>query len=116
MRKALKDQKLKRFLKMSRITHLDLVKVFYTNLLIDGENMYSRVKRVDMEITHVVWIAFIGLKYPRIKINKGNIGVVEDFNKIQFYVSYLKNPPLRVKGFSAGALKLNEIIIVFIVT
>jgi len=116
VRKVLKYYKLRTFLEMSGNTYPDLVKVFYTNLLIDGENMYSHVKGVDMEITFVVSTTIIRLKYSGIRINKGNIGVVEDFNKIQFYVSCLKNPHLRANGFSVGALKLNERIIAFIVT
>jgi len=90
---------------MSGNTYSDLVKVFYKNLLIAGENMYSHVKGVDMEITPVVWTVITGLKYTRLKINKGNIGVVEDFNKIQYYVSCLKNPHLKVKGFFCRLLK-----------
>jgi len=39
---------------MNGNTFPDLVKVFYTNLTIDGENMYSHVKGVDMVITLVV--------------------------------------------------------------
>jgi len=58
------------------------VKVFYTNLHIDGENLCSHVKGVYMEITPYVWIVVTGLKYVRLRINKGNIGVVEDFNKM----------------------------------
>jgi len=42
--------------------------------------------------------------------------MVEGFNKVQYYVSCLKNPHLKVKGFSVGALKLNERIISFIVS
>ena len=48
---------------MSGNTYSDLVKVFYTNLLIDGENLYSHVKGVDMEITPDVWTAVTCLKY-----------------------------------------------------
>jgi len=54
VRNVLKDQKIRRFLEMSRNTYPDLIKVFYTNLLIDGENMYSHVKGVDMEIAPYV--------------------------------------------------------------
>jgi len=50
------------FLEMSRKIYPDLVKVFYTNLLIDGENLYSHVKGVDMEITSTIWTAVTGLK------------------------------------------------------
>ena len=96
-------------------TYPDLVKVLYTNLLIDGENIYSHVKGVDMEITLAVWTAITGKKYTRLRIIKGNVGGVEDFNKMQYYVSCLKNLHLKVKGFSVGGLKLNERIIAFIV-
>ena len=61
----------------------NLVKVFYTNLLVDGENMYSYVKGLDMEINSNVWTAITGLKYSKVRIKKGNISVVGDFNKIQ---------------------------------
>jgi len=84
---------------MSGNTYPDLVKVFYTNLHIDGENLCSHVKGVDMEINPDVWTAITGLKYVGLKINKGNIGVVEDFNKMQYYRSYLKNPHFKVNGF-----------------
>jgi len=54
MRNFLKEQMLRRFFEMSGKTYPHLVKVFYTNLLIDGENLYSHVKGVDMEITLAV--------------------------------------------------------------
>ena len=116
MRNALKEHKVRRFLKMYGNKYPDLVKIFYTNLLIDGENMYSHVKGIDMEITSAVWTAITGLKYTGLRIKKGNIGVVEDFNKMQYYVSCLKNPHLKVKGLSVGGLKLNERIIAFTVS
>ena len=50
----------------------------------------------------------VGLKYARLRMNKGNIGVVEDFNKIQYYKSCLKNPHAQVRTCSVGGLKLNE--------
>ena len=56
--------------------------MFYTNLKFEGNNLVSHVKGVDMEITHDVWAAVTGLKYAGLRINKGNLGVVEDFNKI----------------------------------
>ena len=63
-------------MKMSGNIYHNLVKVFYTNLHIDGENLSSHVKGVDMEITPDVWIVVIGLKYVRLRINKGNISLV----------------------------------------
>jgi len=101
---------------MSGNIYPDLVKVFYTNLHIDDENLCSHVKGVDMEITPNVWTAVTGLKYVGLRINKGNIGVVEEFNNMQYYRSCLKNLHSKVKGFSMGGLKLNERIIAFIVS
>jgi len=77
VRNVLKEQKLKTFMEMLGNIYPDLVKVFYTNLCIDGENLSPHVKRVDMEITLDVWTIIIGLKYVGLRINKGNIGVVE---------------------------------------
>jgi len=79
-------------------------------------NLVSHVKGVDMEITHEVWIAVTKLKYAGLRINKGNIGVVEDFNKIQYYRSCLKNPQAQVRTYSVGGLKLNERLMALIVT
>jgi len=72
------------------------------------------VKGVDIEITHDVWTVITGLKYIGLRINKGNIGVVEEFNKMQFYKSFLKNPLSKVRNFLVGELKLNERLIAFI--
>jgi len=107
---------LKRFLEMSGNIYPDLIRVFYTNLQFVGNNLVSHVKRVDMEVTHEVWTAITGLKYAGLQINKGNISVVEEFNKIQFYKNCLKNPRDKVRNFSVGGLKLNERLIALIVT
>jgi len=69
-----------------------------------------------MEITHEVWAVVIDLKYVGLRINKGNIGVVEDFNRIQYYKSCLKNPYAQVRTCSVGGLKLNERLLVLFVT
>ena len=61
LRILLKEQMLKRFLEMSGNTYPDLIRVFYTNLHFVGNNLVSHVKGVDMEITHEVWTAIIGL-------------------------------------------------------
>ena len=94
----------------------DLIRVFYINFKFEGNNLVSHVKGVDMEITHEVWAVVIGLKYVGLRINKGNIGVVEDFNKIQYYKSCLKNPHAQVRTCSVGGLKLNERLLALIVT
>ena len=80
----------------------DLIRVFYTNLKFEGNNLVSHVKGVDMENTHDVWAAVTGLKYVGLRINKENIGVVENFNKIQYYKSCLKNPQAQVRTCSVG--------------
>jgi len=91
VRRLLKDQSLRKFLEMKGNIYPDLIRVFYTNLKFKGNNLVSHVKSVDMEITYDVWTAVAGLKYSGLRINKGNLGVVEDFNKIQYYKSCLKN-------------------------
>jgi len=116
VRRLLKEQLLKRFLEMKRNIYQDLIRVFYTNLKFEGNNLVSHVKGVDTEITHEVWAAMTGLKYARLRINKGNISVVEDFNKIQYYKSCLKIPHAQVRTCSVGGLKLNERLLALIVT
>jgi len=101
---------------MSKNIYPDLVRVFYTNHHIVGDNLYSHVKGIDLEITHEVWTAITELKYAGLRINKGNIGVVEEFNKMEFYRSYLKNPQSKVRNFCVGGLRLNERLMAFIVT
>jgi len=94
----------------------DLIWVCFTNLKFEGNNLVSHVKGVDMEITHEVWAAVGGLKYVGLRINKGNIGVVEDFNKIQYYKICLKNSHAQVRTCSVGGLKLNERLLALFVT
>ena len=69
-----------------------------------------------MKITHDVWTTITGLKYNGLRINKWNIGVVEKFNKMQYYKSCTKNSLSRVRNFSVGRLKLNERLIAFIIS
>jgi len=92
------------------------VKVFYTNLQISGDSLTSHVKGVDMVITSDVWSAVTGLKSSGLRINRGNLGVVEEFNKIQFYKGCLENPHSKVRNFSVGGLKLDERLVPFIVS
>jgi len=116
VRRLLKDQSLRKFLEMKGNIYPDLIRVFYTNLKVEGNNLVSHVKGVDMEITYDVWTAVAGLKYSGIKINKGNLGVVEDFNKVQYYKSCLKNQNAQVRTCSVGGLMLDERLLALIVT
>jgi len=102
MRSLLKEQKLKRFLELSRNIYPNLLKVFYTNLQFNGDTFNSHVKEVDIVITNDVWASITG--------------VIEEFNKMKFYNNYLKNPLSKVRNFSVGGLKLDERFIVFIVS
>ena len=75
----------------------DLIHLFYTNLNFEGNNLVFHVKGVDMEITYDEWNVVACLKYAGLRINKGNLGVVEDFNKVQYYKSCLKNQSTQVR-------------------
>ena len=116
VRSILKEQKLKRFQELTGNIYPDLVKVFYTNLHFNGDSFVSHVKGVEMVITSDLWAVMTGLKSSRLRINRGNLGVVEEFNKIQFYKGCLKNSHSKVKNFSVGGLKLDERLIAFIVS
>jgi len=76
VRRLLKDQSLRKFLEMKGNIYPDLIRVFYTNLKFDRNNLVSHVKGVDMEITYDVWTTVAGLKYAGLRIHKGNLGVV----------------------------------------
>ena len=69
-----------------------------------------------MVITNDIWVAVAGLKFYGMRINRGNLGVVEEFNKMQFYKSCLKNPLSKVRNFSVGGLKIDERLTTFIVS
>ena len=81
----LKHQKLKNFLEMTGNVYPDLVKVFYSNLTQDGKNLVSYVKGVKLKITREVWSNIGGIKYSGMKVSKGNINGIQEFNKMQFY-------------------------------
>ena len=80
------------------------------------ETTLSLMSKVWIWILLEVWTAVIGLKYVGLRISKGNIGVLGDFNKIQYYKSCLKNPQAQVRTCSVGGLKLNERLLALIVT
>ena len=116
VRSLLKEQRLKRFLEISRNIYPNFVKVFYTNLRFNSDTLNSHVKGVDIVITNDVWAAITGLKFSGVRINKGYLGVIEEFNKMQFYKNCLKNSLSKVRNFSVGGLKLDERLIAFIVS
>jgi len=81
----LKFQRLKPFLEITENVYPDLIKVFYTNLSLDGKNLVSIVKGVTMLITPDVWSNIVGFKYNEVKVGRGNIPEISEFNKMQFY-------------------------------
>jgi len=116
VRNLFKEQRFKRFIELTRNIYPDLVNVFYTNLKFDGDSLISHVKGVEIVITNYVWVVVAGLKLSGLRINRGNLGIVEEFNKMQFYKNCLKNPLSKVRNFSVGGLKLDERVIAFIVS
>jgi len=82
VRSLLKERRLKHFLELTGNIYPDLVKVFYTKLQFNGDSLVSHVKGVDMVITNDVWAVVAGLKFSGLRINRGNLGVVEEFNKM----------------------------------
>ena len=116
VRRLLKDKSLRKFLEMKGNIYPDLIMVFYTNLKFEGNNLISHVKGADMEITYDLWTVVAGLKYSGLRIKKGNLGVVEDFNKVQYYKSCLKNKNAQVRTCSVGGLRLDERLLALIVT
>jgi len=82
VRSLLKEQRLKRFIKQIGNLYPNLVKVFYTNLKFDGDSLVFHVKGIKMVITNDVWAVVDGLKFSGLRINRGNLGIVEEFNKM----------------------------------
>ena len=54
LRALLKFQRLKPFLEMTRNVYPDLIKIFYTNLSLEGKNLVSSMKGIKMLITSKV--------------------------------------------------------------
>jgi len=81
-RSALKHHKLKKLLELTGNVYPDLVKVFYTNLTLDGKNIVSYVKGIKMKVTSEVWNSVAGIKYSGLKVGKGNTSGIQEFNKL----------------------------------
>jgi len=114
-RSALKHQRLKQLLEMTSNVYPDLVKVFYTNLTLDGKNLVSYVKGIKMKFTNEVWNLVAGIKYAGLKVGKGNTNGIQEFNKIQYYRSCVRDPSLSVNKFHAGNLNLTPRLLSYII-
>ena len=67
----MKHQKLKKLLELTGNVYPDLVKVFYTNLTLDGKNIVSYVKGIKMKVISDVWNSVAEIKYSGLKVGKG---------------------------------------------
>jgi len=115
MRELLKHQKLERFLNLSGNTYPYLVKLFLTNMWFDDDVIYSQVKGVDMAINDEVWLVVAGLRNAGKIVGKGNTTDPDDFNKVQFFKTRLRNPNTAMKGYHVGDLALTPLILALIV-
>ena len=115
VKEALKFQRLEKFVKLSRNIYPDLVNVFLTNMWYDEDTIYSQVKRVDIVINDEVWLAVVGLKNASITVGRGNTTTLEDFNKVQFFQSCLRNLNTESRSYFVGGLVVTPRILAFIV-
>jgi len=115
VRDMLKFQKLDKFLKLTRNTYLDLVKVFLTNMWYDEENLYSQVKGIDTAINEEVWLSVTGLRNDGVVVSRGNTIELGNFNKVQFYKTCLRNQETASRTFNIGGLVVVPRILAYIV-
>jgi len=79
------------------------------------ETIYSQVKAVNIAINDEVWLVVAGLRNASIIVGRGNRTSLEDFNKVQFFKSCLKNSNTKSRSSSVGGLVVTPRILVFIV-
>jgi len=115
IREALKFQRLEKFVKLSGNVYPYLVKVFLTNMWYDEDTIYSLVKGVDICINDEFWLAIVGLRNAGIPIGRSNVVGLEEFNKVQFFKSCLRNPNTESRSHSVGGLPVTPRILAFIV-
>ena len=108
-------QGLEWFLGLTGNVFPDLVKVFFTNLKVKEDKSESRVKEVTMKITPSIWMTVVWLKCEGLKISKGNIEALADYNKISFCKNCLRDMRGIMRGFSVRGLTMNPRIITFII-
>jgi len=69
-----------------------------------------------MEISKKAWKDVVGLKQRGVQLRKGETGVVEEFNKVQYYRQCLRNLGAEIITFHVGGLKVGMIITKIIVS
>jgi len=90
--------------------------MFFTNLQLKNDILKSCVKGVEIEISKKVWNDVVGLKQRRVQVRKVETGIVEEFNKVQYYGSHLRRPGGEIKSFHVGGLKVDERLLVMTMT
>jgi len=98
----LKHQRLKIFLELSGKVYPDLVKVFFTNLEFKNNVLLLTNKGICMEINKKAWKDVVRIKARGVKVRKGETGVVQEFNKVQYYGQCLRNPTAEIKHFRSN--------------
>jgi len=69
-----------------------------------------------MEINKKAWKDVVEHKSRGVQVRKGEIGVVPEFNKVQYYGQFLRNPAAEIKHIHVGGLKVDQRLLGMIVT
>jgi len=69
-----------------------------------------------MQINEKAWKDVAGLKVIGVQVRKGEAGVVQEFNKVQYYGQCLRNPAIEIKHFHVGGLKVDQRLLAMIIT
>jgi len=73
------------------------------------------VKGIKMKVSNDVWNSVAGIKYSGLKVGKGNTNGIQEFNKIQYYRSCVRNPSQSFNRFHVGNLNLAPRLIAYII-
>ena len=68
-----------------------------------------------MLITFEVWSNIVGLKHFGVKVGRGNVVEISEFNKMQFYRSCLKDSSHAFNRFHIGTLNLTPRFLAYII-
>ena len=79
------------------------------------DKLESRVKGVKTWVSSFKWLLVAGIKCEGIKVGKGNIQELNDYNKITFYRSCLQKPQGIMRGFQVGELTLITRLVAFFI-
>jgi len=69
-----------------------------------------------MEVSKKAWKYMVRLKQRCVQVRRGDTCAMEEFEKVQYYGHYLRRPEDKIKNFHVGGLKVDERLLVMIVT